>query len=46
MSRLTDQLQGNGPAIEADPLPDDMDEGDSSETDTNDENDTPVGVAK
>ena len=46
MSRLTDQIQGQGPAIEADPLPDTKVEGDSGETDTHDENDTSAGVAK
>ena len=46
MSRLTDQLQGQGKSIEADPLPEDFDEGDSSDTDTEDENDTPAGVPK
>jgi len=46
MSRLTDQLQGQGKSIEADPLPEALDEGDSSDTDTEDENDTAAGVPK
>ena len=44
MSRLSDQLEGQGPAVEADPLPEDFDEGDSSDTEIVDDNDTPPGI--
>ena len=44
MSRLTDHLKDIGEGIPADPLPDDIKQGDSSETEVWDDNDTPPGV--
>jgi hypothetical protein len=44
MSRLTDQKQMMGDPIPANPLPETKVEGDSSDTDTGDDNDTPPGI--
>jgi hypothetical protein len=44
MSRLSEQREKMGEAVTADPLPDTKAQGDSSETDTDDDNDTPPGV--
>ena len=44
MSRLSDQLEGQGQAIKADPLPETKVEGDSSDTEIVDDNDTPPGI--
>lgn len=44
MSRLTEHLKTAGKGIPADPLPDDIKQGDSSETEAWDDNDTPRGI--
>lgn len=44
MSRLSDQLAKQGKAVPANPLPETIPEGDSSETDIHDDNDTPPGI--
>lgn len=46
MSRLTEQREKQGKPIPADPLPETKIEGDSSDTETHDHNDTRPGVPK
>jgi hypothetical protein len=44
MTRLSEQKQKMGKPIEANPLPETKVEGDSSDTEVGDENDTPPGI--